>query len=154
MRNHRKILMIDGQIAFTGGLNIGDEYLGKNPRYGFWRDTHLRLQGPAVADLQSVFVEDWDFAAHENLQDAAYFPAPSEGGPHPVQIIQSGPDREQKGIREMYFAAILRAQHRAVGGRVELRERGRAHQRGEHFYVKRKVQKRHDREHQQGDNKR
>src|SRR5262249_31094723 len=48
MRNHRKILVVDGRVAFTGGLNIGDEYLGKNPRFGFWRDTHLRLEGPAV----------------------------------------------------------------------------------------------------------
>jgi len=112
MRNHRKILVVDGRVAFTGGLNIGDEYLGKNPRYGFWRDTHLRLEGPAVAELQSVFIEDWDFAADENLQDPAYFPAPLAAGPYPVQIIQSGPDRELKGIREMYFAAILRARQR------------------------------------------
>jgi cardiolipin synthase A/B len=112
MRNHRKILVVDGRVAFTGGLNIGDEYLGKSPRYGFWRDTHLRLEGPAVADLQNVFIEDWDFAANENLQDPAYFPAPSTTGPYPVQIIQSGPDRELKGIREMYFAAILRARRR------------------------------------------
>jgi cardiolipin synthase len=112
MRNHRKILVVDGRVAFTGGLNIGDEYLGKNPRYGFWRDTHLQLEGPAVGDLQSVFIEDWDFAANENLQDPAYFPAPIANGPYPVQIIQSGPDREVKGIREMYFAAILRARHR------------------------------------------
>jgi len=112
MRNHRKILVVDGRVAFTGGLNIGDEYLGKNPRYGFWRDTHLRLEGPAVAELQSVFTEDWDFAAGESLQDPAYFPAPSATGPDQVQVIQSGPDREIKGIREMYFAAILRARQR------------------------------------------
>jgi cardiolipin synthase len=112
MRNHRKILVVDGRVGFTGGLNIGDEYLGKNPRYGFWRDTHLRLEGPAVAELQNVFAEDWDFAAQENLQDPAYFPASSSDGPYPVQVIQSGPDREVKGIREMYFAAILRARQR------------------------------------------
>ena len=104
--------MVDGQVAFTGGLNIGDEYLGKNPRYGFWRDTHMRIEGPAVAELQSVFVEDWDFAAGENLQDPAYFPASSAAGPHRVQVIESGPDRELKGIREMYFAAILQARQR------------------------------------------
>jgi cardiolipin synthase len=112
MRNHRKILVVDGNVAFTGGLNIGDEYLGKNPRYGFWRDTHLRLEGPAVAELQSVFVEDWDFAAHENLQGSAYFPSLPSDGPYTVQVIQSGPDRAVKGIREMYFAAILRARRR------------------------------------------
>src|SRR5205823_7200637 len=74
MRDHRKIGVIDGRVAFTGGLNLGDEYLGKNPRYGFWRDTHLRVEGPAVASLQRVFAEDWDFAAEENLQGCEYFP--------------------------------------------------------------------------------
>ena len=52
LRNHRKILIVDGQVGFTGGLNIGDEYLGKDPRFGAWRDTHLRLEGAAVAALQ------------------------------------------------------------------------------------------------------
>src|SRR5260370_16022402 len=107
MRSHRKILLVDGRVAFTGGLNIGDEYRGKNPRYGFWRDTHLRLEGPTVAQLQSVFVEDWDFAANENLQEQVYFPEPATKGQHSVQVIQSGPDSEMDGIRDTYFAAIL-----------------------------------------------
>jgi cardiolipin synthase len=64
-RNHRKILIIDGQLAFTGGLNIGDEYLGKNLRLGFWRDTHLQLQGPAVKDLQLSFLKDWYWATRQ-----------------------------------------------------------------------------------------
>ena len=69
MRNHRKILIVDGVVGFTGGLNIGDEYLGKDPYFGYWRDTHMRLRGPAVAHLQRVFCEDWDFAAGEDLRD-------------------------------------------------------------------------------------
>ena len=64
-RNHRKILIIDGQIAFMGGLNIGDEYLGKNPRFGFWRDTHLKIRGVAVQCLQSVFLGDWYWVTKE-----------------------------------------------------------------------------------------
>jgi cardiolipin synthase len=112
MRNHRKILVVDGRVGFVGGLNIGDEYLGKVERYGFWRDTHLRLEGPALAGLQLVFMEDWDFAAHEYLQDPRYLPSCRADGPHDVQVIDSGPDREQKGIRELYFAAILRAKER------------------------------------------
>jgi cardiolipin synthase len=119
MRNHRKILVVDGQVGFVGGLNIGDEYLGKVPRFGFWRDTHLRLRGPAVADLQRVFIEDWDFAALERVVDPAdpeaaqrFFPTPAAGGPYPLQIIDSGPDREMKGIREIYFAAVLKARQR------------------------------------------
>jgi cardiolipin synthase len=112
MRNHRKLLIVDGRVAFTGGLNVGDEYLCRSQRFGFWRDTHLRLQGPAVAGLQRIFAEDWDFAAGETLQDPAYFPRPRADGSFAVQIIESGPDREQKTIREVYFAAILRARRR------------------------------------------
>lgn len=117
MRNHRKVLVVDGHVAFVGGLNIGDEYLGKVPRFGFWRDTHLRLQGPVVADLQRVFVEDWDFAAAERIQEKEgkagnYFQPKEVGGPYPVQVIESGPDRELKGIREIYFAAVLKARKR------------------------------------------
>jgi cardiolipin synthase len=112
MRNHRKILVVDGQVAFTGGLNIGDEYLGKVPRFGYWRDTHLRVEGPAVADLQRVFFEDWDFASGEGLQGPAYFPPLRGDGPYAVQVIESGPDRDLKGIREVYFAAVLQARKR------------------------------------------
>jgi cardiolipin synthase len=112
MRNHRKILVVDGRTAFTGGLNVGDEYLGLVHRFGFWRDTHLQVRGPAVAGLQRVFIEDWDFAAEENLKEAAYFPEPATNGPYPVQVIHSGPDQELKRIREVYFAAILRARQR------------------------------------------
>jgi cardiolipin synthase len=112
LRDHRKLLIVDGRIAFTGGLNIGDEYLGLNPRFGYWRDTHVRLEGPAVNELQMVFIENWHFAADEELRGAAYFPVPPVRAGLDVQIIDSGPDRELKAIREMYFAAILRAQQR------------------------------------------
>ena len=117
MRNHRKILVVDGEIAFVGGLNVGDEYLGRNPFFGYWRDTHLRLRGPAVGDLQRVFAEDWDFAAGEPLidlsgQEPRYFKIKDAGGPYPVQVIESGPDRDLKAIREMYFAAVLKARER------------------------------------------
>jgi cardiolipin synthase len=116
LRNHRKILIVDGKVGFTGGLNIGDEYLGKVPRYGFWRDTHLRLQGPMVAALQRVFTEDWDFAYGEPLKGPAYYPPPpATEHPEaqvPLQVIYSGPDQPQNAIREIYFAAILRARRR------------------------------------------
>ncbi len=112
MRDHRKIVVVDGQVGFTGGLNIGDEYLGQVARFGYWRDTHLQLRGPAVAALQQIFIEDWDFAADEDLKGKAYFPPPAETGPYPVQVIHSGPDHDLKTIREIYFAAILRARQR------------------------------------------
>jgi cardiolipin synthase len=119
LRNHRKILVVDGKVAFLGGLNVGDEYLGKVPRFGFWRDTHFRLEGPAVHDVQRVFAEDWDFASGEMLRDseegqraAYYFPPAETVGNVPVQVIDSGPDREFKAVREIYFAAILSARQR------------------------------------------
>jgi cardiolipin synthase A/B len=117
MRNHRKITVIDGSAGFIGGLNVGTEYLGKNPKFGYWRDTHLRLRGPAVCDLQRVFCEDWDFAADERLsdrdgEDGRYFRAKSAGGPYAVQVLDSGPDEDWRSIREVTFAAILKAKER------------------------------------------
>jgi cardiolipin synthase len=112
LRNHRKILVVDGKIAFTGGLNIGDEYLGKNKYFGFWRDTHMRIEGPAAKDLQRIFVEDWDFASGELVHGSRYFPKLEGRDGWPVQVVQSGPDQELKSIREIYFAGILRAQKR------------------------------------------
>lgn len=112
MRNHRKVLVVDGKIGFTGGLNLGDEYVGKSAYFGFWRDTHLRLEGPAITDLQRVFAEDWNFATGELIHGAKYFPRVEAVGPSPVQIVQSGPDQELKSIREIVFAAIMRARKR------------------------------------------
>ncbi len=112
MRDHRKIVVVDGRVAFTGGLNIGDEYLGKVPRFGFWRDTHMRVEGPAVGGLQRVFIEGWDFAMEEDLRGPEYFPPPKATGSCTVQVVPSGPDMELKSIREIYFAAVLQARRR------------------------------------------
>jgi len=112
MRNHRKLMVVDGQVGFIGGLNIGDEYLGRVARFGYWRDTHLRIRGPAVADLQRIFAEDWDFAAGEGLQDTLYYPQLEPAGTSVIQVISSGPDQEFRSIREVYFAAVLRARRR------------------------------------------
>jgi cardiolipin synthase A/B len=119
LRNHRKILVVDGQVGFLGGLNVGDEYLGLVPRFGFWRDTHMRVEGSAVADLQRVFAEDWDFASGERfakpgdaLADRQFFQPNRADGAHDLQIVESGPDRDIKSIREVYFAAVLKARKR------------------------------------------
>jgi len=64
-RNHRKIVVSDGETAFVGGLNVGDEYLGRDQRFGGWRDTHLKMRGPVVQAVQMVFLEDWFWAANE-----------------------------------------------------------------------------------------
>lgn len=64
-RNHRKIVVADGEMAFIGGLNVGDEYLGRSQKFGGWRDTHLKMKGPVVQAVQMVFLSDWYWAAHE-----------------------------------------------------------------------------------------
>ncbi|VTR96908.1 cardiolipin synthase [Tuwongella immobilis] len=112
LRNHRKILVVDGRIGFVGGFNIGGEYLGLNPSFGFWRDSHVRLEGPAVRGLQRTFLEDWNFADGETVQGEAYFPRVRTVGHERVQILRSGPDQELKTVREVLFAAILRARKR------------------------------------------
>ena len=85
---------MDGTAAFNGGLNIGDEYLGKNRQFGYWRDTFFRVAGPAVESLQRVFLEDWYFATGEAVRGPKYYPPWAE---HPgksiVQVVHSGPDR-------------------------------------------------------------
>jgi cardiolipin synthase len=112
LRNHRKIAIVDGRIGYTGGANIGDEYLGKHPFFGGWRDSWIRIEGPAVASMQKVFLEDWDFATDEDVIGEAYFPLPTVQGDATVQIAWSGPDQELKTIREILFAGITRARKR------------------------------------------
>lgn len=58
-RNHRKIVVIDGDVGFMGGLNVGDEYLSRSKTYGFWRDTHMLVRGEAVRTMQIIFLQDW-----------------------------------------------------------------------------------------------
>jgi cardiolipin synthase len=111
LRNHRKIVICDGQTAFFGGLNVGVEYLGRRGDQGEWFDLHMRVRGPAVWDLQRIFVEDWDFCAGEHLDGPAWFPPLEAVGPEPVQILSGGPDHAVNPIRQAYFAAFVRARH-------------------------------------------
>ena len=115
LRNHRKVLVVDGRVGFAGGLNAGDEYLGKCPQFGYWRDTHFRIEGPAVEGLQHTFLEDWFFTTSEAVKGGVYFPSharyPAPGAAL-AQVVASGPDAEFKAIRETYVAAILRARER------------------------------------------
>jgi len=111
-RNHRKILVVDGREGYTGGINIGDEYLGKDPSVGFWRDTNIRLTGPSASHLQLVFAEDWYYVTKELLgPDYVYRTeaAAVEGGI--VQIVPSGPDRAREQIAQVYFTAITSAKN-------------------------------------------
>jgi cardiolipin synthase len=111
LRNHRKIIVVDGRIAFTGGMNIGDDYVDKGP-LGHWRDTMMQIEGPAVASLQATFAEDWNFASGELLGEAVFKAREKPVGDVQLQVIQSGPDFDPKAIREIYFAATLRARKR------------------------------------------
>ncbi|KXG76602.1 cardiolipin synthase [Thermotalea metallivorans] len=112
-RNHRKIIVVDGKIGFLGGLNIGDEYLGGNPHLGFWRDTHLCIEGEAVYGLQNIFFKDWHFVSKEQLPyDEAYFPKLSYYGEQLIQIAASGPDSDWQSIMQAYFATISSAEEK------------------------------------------
>lgn len=109
-RNHRKICIIDGHEAWTGGFNIGDEYLGLSKRFGYWRDTHLRIRGSAVRDFQWRFLLDWQFAANEHILDKdKYYPAPKEEGNTGLQIVSSGPDSRWSEVKDGYFKLITGA---------------------------------------------
>lgn len=110
IRNHRKIIVCDGRVGFFGGMNVGDEYLGSRGQAGRdWYDLHMRVEGPAVGDLQQIFVEDWDYATGELLNHDAYFPEPSHPGSSPVQVIWGGPDFDTNPIRQAFFGAMTRA---------------------------------------------
>ncbi|VXB24113.1 Cardiolipin synthase [Bacillus sp. 349Y] len=109
-RNHRKIIVIDGSIGFVGGLNIGDEYLGKNPSFGFWRDTHLMVKGDAVRTLQLIFLQDWYYMTSDDFITPGYLtPDPGEGDGG-VQMIAGGPDNEVSVLKNLFFSMITSAQ--------------------------------------------
>jgi cardiolipin synthase len=109
LRNHRKIIVADGQVGFTGGMNIGDEYLGRSPAYGRWRDTQIKFRGPAVLQMQQVFAEDWYYATGEDLTDEVYFPEPEQYGTVRAQVISGGPDTPLPPIYALLFTAIAEA---------------------------------------------
>jgi cardiolipin synthase len=113
LRNHRKIVVIDGQVAFTGGVNIGDEYRGEMRGIGRWRDTHLCIEGPAAAALQRVFLQDWFFASGEAVDAKPYFPHTNHAaGRATVAVVPSGPDTRTEAIHRLFFAAITSATER------------------------------------------
>lgn len=108
-RNHRKLAIIDGATGYIGGFNIGDEYLGKDPKFGYWRDTHLRISGDAVRHMQTRFILDWNQASRNELlhEDRYYASVPS--GDVGVQIVSSGPDSDWEQIKYGYIKMILSA---------------------------------------------
>lgn len=111
-RNHRKIVVIDGKIGFFGGLNIGDEYLGEDPKFGFWRDTHIMIKGDGVLWLQHTFLTDWYFVKEQLLTEAGYFPSHEYKGEERIQIMKSGPDAHWDRVPEVIFSCIISATKR------------------------------------------
>ena len=110
-RNHRKIVVVDNRLAWIGGHNVGDEYLGKNPKFGHWRDTHLRIEGPAALAAQFSFTEDWHWATG-TVPELDWTPTASAGGDQPVLIIPSGPADELETATLMFLNAINSASQR------------------------------------------
>lgn len=116
-RNHRKIAVIDGKIGYIGGMNIGDEYMGLRKRMSNWRDTHLRIIGPAVYILQIRFLLDWQYVSKETLSSeqitrlfSPELPKISENVG--INIISSGPDRKEEYIKSAYIAMMYDAKEK------------------------------------------
>ncbi len=109
-RNHRKVAVIDGRAGYIGGLNIGEEYLGKDPYFGYWRDTHIRICGSAVHLLQLRFITDWNRSSKTKMQrEPRYFPPPEKRGRTAIQVVSSGPDPRWNEIEEAYLKMIVTA---------------------------------------------
>lgn len=116
-RDHRKIVVIDGKIGYVGGFNIGDQYLGLNKKYGYWRDTHLRIMGSGVYSLQAQFILDWNVTdSHHQINNITrkvdYFPLNDVEGGTNMQIVSSGPDSDKQQIKYGYIKMIQMARNR------------------------------------------
>ena len=115
-RNHRKIVVVDGKAAWLGGLNVGDDYLGKDKKLTPWRDTHVRLEGPAALVAQAVFVSDWHWASHELISGLNWLPEvpaelSGEAGVN-VLVLQSGPADEHETASLFFTQALNLARQR------------------------------------------
>lgn len=114
-RNHRKIIVVDGTIGYIGGINVSDKYINndKDDKL-YWRDTHLKIVGNSVFNLQTIFLADWNFCANQKIRYSSnYFPEKSEAehyGNHLVQIVSSGPDSKYPKIKYTLIQAILSAE--------------------------------------------
>ena len=108
-RTHRKLLVVDGKVGFTGGVGIADQWLGdaRNPEE--WRDTHYRVEGPVVAQMQAVFLDNWVRANGRVLHGEAYFPALQPAGNLAAQMFSSSPQGGSDSMQLMYLLSITAA---------------------------------------------
>jgi len=106
-RNHRKIIVIDGKIGFTGGVNISDKYINKKNDLGMWNDFHIKMEGPVVNSLHRIFIKDYHFSGEEDLLlQKQYLPDIAAQGDTVVQMVASGPDSRHPAIMQQYIAMI------------------------------------------------
>jgi cardiolipin synthase A/B len=110
-RNHRKIVVVDGKTAYVGGHNVADKYLGNHPKYGYWRDTHVQIKGPAVQCIQVPFISDW-FWATNAIPELNWDPVPVNIGSKKVLAIPSGPADEQETCGVFFVHSINSAKKR------------------------------------------
>ena len=110
-RNHRKIVVVDGHVSFVGGLNVGDEYVHRSPRLTPWRDTHLRMEGPATLAVQFSFVEDWYWATRE-IPKLNWSARAAENADRTVLVLPSGPDDDYETCGLFFCHAINSARTR------------------------------------------
>jgi cardiolipin synthase len=109
LRNHRKILVADGRVAFCGGMNIRDRHVvGSGSRWAT-RDVHFRLEGPVVAQLLEAFIEDWAFVTREVLDGPAWFPPLGDAGPTAARVLTGGPDDDFEVTRTVLLGALSAA---------------------------------------------
>lgn len=107
LRNHRKVQVFDGRLAFVGGMNIGEEYAGKVPHLSPWHDMQVSVTGPVVSILQNSFADDWYFGTEEKLEDDKYFPdVDASPGGHAAQVIVGGPDSPRSPVLKSVVALI------------------------------------------------
>jgi len=108
-RNHRKIVVIDGDVGYLGGLNLSIEHLNGGKHFPFWRDTHFRVRGEAASTLQAIFAVGWFNTTGERLDNPGLYACSQPESTVPMQIVSSGPDSQWAAIRQMYFKLIMSA---------------------------------------------
>lgn len=116
-RDHRKIVVIDGKIGYTGGMNIADYYIEGLPKIGDWRDMHIHIEGTAVKDLQDIFLDMWNKCTQQKIGGSAYYPLPNDTASpclseKSVAIIDRYPRKDPKTMREVYAHAIENAENK------------------------------------------